>query len=34
MRAAFSKATIESEIAGRFGDAFRLHDKTVPAILS
>jgi len=27
MRAAFSKAEFESEIAGRFGKAFQLHEK-------
>jgi hypothetical protein len=34
MRNALSKAEIESNIAGRFGDAFRLHEKTAPETLS
>ena len=34
MRTAFSKAELENEIAGRFGDAFRLHEKLAPAMLS
>ena len=34
MRTAFSKAELENEIAGRFGDAFRLHEKLPPAMLS
>jgi len=35
MRTAFSKAEIESEIAGRFSDAFKLHEKpAVPAVIS
>ena len=34
MRAAFSKAELESEIAGRFGKAFKLHEKTPAEILS
>jgi len=34
MRSALSKAEIESSIAGRFGDAFRIHEKTAPETLS
>jgi hypothetical protein len=34
MKAAFSKAKFESEIANRFGDAFKLHEKTVVETLS
>jgi len=34
MRSALSKAEIESSIAGRFGDAFRIHDQTPPETLS
>lgn len=35
MRTAFSKAEIESEIAGRFSDAFKLHEKpSVAAVMS
>jgi RecA DNA recombination protein len=35
MRTAFSKAEIESEIAGRFSDAFKLHEKpTVASVMS
>lgn len=34
MQAAFSKAEIESEIAGRFVDAFRVHERTPPETLS
>jgi hypothetical protein len=34
MRNALSKAEIESNIAGRFGDAFRIHEKTAPETLS
>jgi hypothetical protein len=34
MRSALSKAEIESNIAGRFGDAFRLHEKAAPETLS
>ena len=34
MKAAFSKAELEAEIAGRFGDAFRIHDKAVVETLS
>ena len=34
MRTALSKAEIESNIATRFGDAFRLHEKTAPETLS
>ena len=34
MRAAFSKAELESEIAGRFGKAFKLQEKTAAEILS
>jgi len=34
MRAAFSKAKFESEIANRFGDAFKLHEKTFGETLS
>jgi hypothetical protein len=29
MRAAFSKAEIEFDIASRFGDAFKVHEKAV-----
>ena len=34
MKAAFSKAQLESEIASRFGDAFKLHEKTFAETLS
>ena len=34
MRSALSKAEIESDIAGRFGDAFKLHDKSPAETLS
>ena len=34
MKAAFSKAKFESEIANRFGDAFKLHEKTFGETLS
>jgi len=34
MRAAFSKAEIESEIASRFGSAFKLHEKRPAEVLS
>ncbi|HKV37068.1 MAG TPA: hypothetical protein VJP89_22195 [Pyrinomonadaceae bacterium] len=34
MRSALSKAEIEANIASRFGDAFRLHEKTAPETLS
>jgi recombination protein RecA len=34
MKAAFSKAKIESDIASRFGDAFKLHPKSVVETLS
>ena len=34
MKAAFSKAELESDIAKRFGDAFRIHDKPVVETLS
>jgi hypothetical protein len=34
MRSALSKAEIESSIADRFGDAFRIHEKTAPETLS
>src|SRR5688572_27932092 len=34
MRSALSKAEIESNIASRFGDAFRLHEKAAPETLS
>jgi hypothetical protein len=34
MSSALSKAEIESQIAGRFGDAFRLHEKAAPETLS
>jgi len=34
MRIAISKTELENEIAGRFGDAFRLHEKLPPAMLS
>ena len=34
MKAAFSKAKLEAEIAGRFGDAFKIHEKTVVETLS
>jgi recombination protein RecA len=34
MNAAFSKAKLEAEIAGRFGDAFRIHEKAVVETLS
>jgi len=34
MKAALSKAELEAEIAGRFGDAFRIHEKAVVETLS
>ena len=34
MRAAFSKAEIETEIASRFGSAFKLHEKAPAEVLS
>jgi len=34
MKAAFSKAELQAEIATRFGDAFRVHEKTVVETLS
>ena len=34
MKAAFSKAEFEAEIASRFGDAFRIHEKAVVETLS
>ena len=34
MKAAFSKAELESDIARRFGDAFKIHEKTVVETLS
>jgi hypothetical protein len=34
MKAAFSKAELESNIASRFGDAFKLHQKPVVETLS
>ena len=34
MKAAFSKAELESSIASRFGDAFKIHEKTVVETLS
>jgi hypothetical protein len=34
MKAAFSKAELEAEIASRFGDAFRIHEKAVVETLS
>jgi hypothetical protein len=34
MRSALSKAEIESSITDRFGDAFRIHEKTAPETLS
>jgi recombination protein RecA len=34
MKAAFSKAELQAEIATRFGDAFRIHEKTVVETLS
>ena len=34
MKAAFSKAELQAEIAGRFGDAFRIHEKAVVETLS
>lgn len=34
MRAAVSKAEIEADIAGRFGDAFKIHEKAVVETLS
>jgi recombination protein RecA len=34
MRAAFSKAEIESEITSRFGSAFKLHDKRLAEVIS
>ena len=34
MRSALSKAEIESNIAIRFGDAFRIHEKTAPETLA
>ena len=34
MKAAISKAKLEADIASRFGDAFRIHEKTVVETLS
>src|SRR5215218_5783216 len=34
MKAAFSKAELEADIASRFGDAFRIHEKAVVETLS
>jgi len=34
MRTAISKAELENEIAGKFGDAFRIHEKLPVAMLS
>ena len=34
MKAAFSKAELEAEIASRFGDAFKIHEKAVVETLS
>jgi recombination protein RecA len=34
MRSALSKVEIESSIAGRFGDAFKLHERPAPETLS
>ena len=34
MKAALSKAELESDIASRFGDAFKLHEKTIVETLS
>ena len=34
MKAALSKAELEAEIGGRFGDAFRIHEKAVVETLS
>jgi hypothetical protein len=34
MKAALSKTELEAEIAGRFGDAFRIHEKAVVETLS
>jgi recombination protein RecA len=34
MKAAFSKAELEASMAGRFGDAFRIHEKSFVEILS
>jgi len=34
MKAAFSKAELESDIASRFGDVFKLHEKTTLETLS
>jgi recombination protein RecA len=34
MRSALSKVELESSIAGRFGDAFKLHEKAAPETLS
>jgi len=34
MKAAFSKAELEAEIASRFGDAFRIHERAVVETLS
>jgi hypothetical protein len=34
MKAAFSKAELEADIASRFGDAFKIHEKTVVETLS
>lgn len=34
MRSALSKVEIEASIAGRFGDAFKLHEKAAPETLS
>ena len=34
MKAALSKAELEANIASRFGDAFRVHEKAVVETLS
>ena len=34
MKAAFSKAELEADLASRFGDAFKIHDKSVVETLS
>src|SRR4026207_229098 len=34
MKAAFSKAELEADIASRFGDAFKVHEKAVVETLS
>ena len=34
MKAAFSKAELESDIASRIGDVFKLHEKSVVETLS